>query len=197
MKKTALFNPFRLVKSFIIIIVYVVAISAILLSCSGCSNNESEPSNTDNNSSAPKSDNITNITTITSETENNEKTANDLAQAVLNSVQFPQLVEVTDKDIISDMGIDLSLAEDYSVYQQMLSVDVSEVIILKAKEGKINEVTEQLEKRKKALINDFAIYPGQVASAEATVTGSKNNIAYLICHVDAAEAEEALKKAID
>lgn len=197
MKKTALFNPFRLVKSFIIIIVYVVAISAILLSCSGCSNNESEPSNTDNNSSAPKSDNITNITTITSETENNEKTANDLAQAVLNSVQFPQLVEVTDKDIISDMGIDLSLAEDYSVYQQMLSVDVSEVIILKAKEGKINEVTEQLEKRKKALINDFANYPGQVASAEATVTGSKNNIAYLICHVDAAEAEEALKKAID
>lgn len=125
-----------------------------------------------------------------------QKTAAELADVVLNSVEFPQTVNVTDKDIIKDMGIDLSLTDDYAVIQQMLSVHVVEIIILKVKDGNMEQVIESLQNRKDSLINDFAFYPGQVESAEATVVGKKGNVAYLICHTYADTAEKTLLEEI-
>ena len=123
-----------------------------------------------------------------------DRTADELMETVLNSVQFPQLLELTDEERITDeLGIDLSLVEEYAIVQQMLSVDVCEVIILIAKdEGAVRELEAVLEARKESLINDFAFYPNQVAAAEATEVGSVMNVVYLICHEEAAEAELAL-----
>lgn len=137
------------------------------------------------------------IQNTSAEEKKPQKTAAELAQTVLDSVEFPQTVEVTDKEMIENIGIDLSLTEDFSVYQQMLSVDVVEVVILKVKDGEMETVLASLRHRKESLINDFACYPGQVESAEATVVGSKGNIAYLICHKDADTAESKLLEAID
>lgn len=123
-----------------------------------------------------------------------DKSAGELLEIVLNSVQFPQLVEVTDEDrIFGELGIDLSLVEEYAIVQQMLSVDICEVIVLIAKDGgAVGELEAVLEARKESLINDFAFYPNQVEWAEATEVGSVKNVVYLICHEEAAEAEMAL-----
>lgn len=122
-----------------------------------------------------------------------DKTAEELLSVVLDSVQFPQMVELNDEDRIADeLGIDLSLVEEHAIVQQMLSVDVSEVIVLIVKDGAVSELEGVLEKRKQSLINDFAFYPNQVASAEATEVGSVRNVVYLICHEEAAAAEEKL-----
>lgn len=121
-----------------------------------------------------------------------DKTAAELVDTVLNSVDFPQTVEINDEGRFEEMGLDLSLMEDYAAVQQMLSVDVVEVIILKAKDGETEKLVEQLRARKDSLINDFAFYPEQVESANATEVGSEGNIAYLICHADAQTAAEKL-----
>ena len=122
-----------------------------------------------------------------------DKTAGELMEVVLNSIQFPQTVELDNEDRITDeLGIDLSMVEEYAIVQQMLSVDVSEVIVLIAKDGAVSELESVLEDRKESLINDFAYYPNQVASAEATEVGSMKNVVYLICHEEAAEAEDKL-----
>lgn len=127
-----------------------------------------------------------------------DKTAGELLETVLNSVQFPQILELNDEDRIRDeIGIDLSLVEEYAIVQQMLSVDVSEVIVLIAKDGAVGELESVLEARKESLINDFAFYPNQVAAAEATEVGSVKNVVYLICHEEAAEAEAALIDAVE
>lgn len=127
-----------------------------------------------------------------------DKTAGELLSIVLDAVQFPQLLELTDEDrITEDLGIDLSLVEDYAVMQQMLSVDVSEIIILVVKDGSVGELKDVLETRKESLINDFAFYPNQVASAEATRVGSVKNVVYLICHEEAEVAEQALLAEVD
>lgn len=132
------------------------------------------------------------------ESENKtDKTAAELLNTVLNSIEFPQTIEVTDESRIAEMGIDLSLTEDYAVVQQMLSVDVVEVIILKAKDGETGRLEEQLEARKESLINDFAFYPEQVESANATKVGSEGNAVYLICHAEAATAEQKLIEEIN
>ena len=126
-----------------------------------------------------------------------DKTAAELLDIVLDSVDFPQTVEVTEEERLTDMGIDLTLTEEYAVVQQMLSVDVVEVIILKAKDGETDKLVERLEDRKDALINEFAFYPEQVASANATVVSSEKDVVYLICHVDAQTAEQQLIAAIN
>lgn len=125
-------------------------------------------------------------------TEKTEKTAAELMETVMNSIEFPPMVDLTDEERIADMGIDLSAAEDYAVKQQMLSVDVTEVIIITAKDGQVSSVEAALKNRRESLINDFAFYPEQVESTEATVVGSIKNVCYLICHVNAGTAENAL-----
>lgn len=127
-----------------------------------------------------------------------DKTAGQLLSVVMNSVQFPQTVELTDENIITDeLGIDLSLVEEYAIVQQMLSVDVTEVIILIAKDGAAGQLEDVLEARKESLINDFAFYPNQVASAEGTEVGSVRNVVYLICHEDAYIAELKLIEEVE
>lgn len=121
-----------------------------------------------------------------------DKTPAQLTETVMNSVQFPQMIELNDEKRIEEMGIDLSLAQDCSIWQQMLSVDVCEVIIIKASPENMEKVLESLNGRKEALKNYFANYPEQVESAGSTVVGSKKDIAYLICHTEADTAEEKL-----
>lgn len=128
---------------------------------------------------------------------NTDETASELLNTVLNSIEFPPTVEVTEESAFEEMGIDLSVAEDYAAVKQMLSVDVVEVIILKVKEGETESALEKLESRKESLINDFAFYPEQVESANATKVGSEGNVVYLICHVDAEKGEESLLKKIN
>ena len=130
--------------------------------------------------------------------ERTDKTAEELLSVVMNSVQFPQTVKLTDENRITDeLGIDLSLVEEYAIVQQMLSVDVSEVIILIAKDGAVNQLEDELEARKESLINDFAFYPNQVEWAEATEVGSVRNVVYLICHEDAYIAELELIEEVE
>ena len=123
-----------------------------------------------------------------------DKTAAELLEIVLNSVQFPQLVELTEEHrITGELGIDLSLVEEYAIVQQMLSVDICEVIVLIARDdGAVSELEAVLEARKESLINDFAFYPNQVEWAEATEVGSVDNVVFLICHKEAATARQRL-----
>lgn len=129
--------------------------------------------------------------------ETTDRTAAELLETVISSVEFPPTVEVTDEDTIKEMGIDLALTEEYAVVRQMLSVDVAEVIILKVKNGEEDKAEEQLKKRRESLINDFAFYPEQVESANATVVGQEKDVVYLICHIDADAAEAELLKEIN
>lgn len=144
------------------------------------------------NSSGGKED----ITTAATESAS-EQTTKELSDVVLNSVEFPATISLEDVSVLTDtIGLNLDDIEEYTVTQQMLSVDVVEIIIAKVKDGKMNAVLETLEDRKEALKTTYAFYPQQVESAEATVVGNKGQFAYLICHKDAATAEKALTEAI-
>lgn len=115
----------------------------------------------------------------------------ELADTVLNSVEFPGMMEVTESAMLdsiidfSDYGI-----TDYCVYQQMMSVHLCEIIIVRSNDTEA--VLKALNDRKDKLINQLAFYPEQQDSANATVVGKKGSVCYLIAHTDAAEAEKAL-----
>ena len=116
----------------------------------------------------------------------------ELMEIVLESADFPATIVVDEQYIEADFGLDKSDFTDYAIVQQAVSVDLSEVIILKAADGKTDRLLEQLKARKQQLNDTLAFYPNQTESAAAAVVGEKNGYVYLICHKDAAQAEKAL-----
>lgn len=121
-------------------------------------------------------------------------TCEEMAQSVLQSTQFPDMVKTDESMLSLIMDFSANGITEYSVYQQMMSVDLAELIIVRTEDTET--VTSLLEQRKQSLIQQFAAYPEQQKSAEATVVGSKGNVCYLIACKNAADAEKALKSLI-
>ena len=108
-----------------------------------------------------------------------------------DDIKIPQTMEVTDDTMLSEvMGYDMSIAEDYSVYTQLVSADLFELAVIRADDGNIDAVKKMLADRRDYLINQAAFYPAQVEAAEATIVSELNGYCFLIC----AAQSEAIEK---
>lgn len=127
--------------------------------------------------------------------ENTVLSTDELCNVVLNSIEFPAMSK-TEMTEMLEMIMDFSGygIEEYTVYQQAMSVHLCEVIVIRTND--VKATTDALEQRKDVLINQLAFYPEQQESAKNTIVGSKNNICYLITHVEAKTAEKALLEKI-
>jgi len=116
---------------------------------------------------------------------------NELADLILESAEFPAMITYTEQSDIEIFlpGIDFSGIEEIILIQQALSVHLIEVVLIKPATG---EAADFLRERQKTLREQLAFYPAQVLSAEASVVGNVHNIAFLICHEQAAEIENKL-----
>ncbi len=168
-------------------IIALLLVSGIAL-CTACNSNGTTSVNSSSDSSS-----LTESKQELSSTESLSTQA--LCDIVLNSIEFPAMSK-TEMTEMLDMIMDFSKygIEEYTVYQQAMSVHLCEVIIIRTSD--VKTTTEALEKRKDVLINQLAFYPEQQESAKNTVVGSKNNICYLITHTDAKNAEKALLQKI-
>lgn len=120
-------------------------------------------------------------------------TCGEIAEKTLadHKDDVPNTMEVTDDVMLSDvLGYDMSLADDYCVYMQMISTDLFEFTLIRAQSRNGNLINQMLEKRRDDLREKAAFYPQQVAAAEATVVGSINDVYYLICSEKAADIEK-------
>ncbi|MCL1824247.1 MAG: DUF4358 domain-containing protein, partial [Oscillospiraceae bacterium] len=121
-----------------------------------------------------------------------------LAETVLESVEFPLMTEQTDPEIIEMFtGADFNDIEEIACFQQALTVHFAEILIIKPKNGRADAVTAFLTERQQMLKNTVSAYPVQEAAIEASVVGSKYNITYFICHQNASRAEKALLEKIE
>ena len=107
--------------------------------------------------------------------------------------ELPNTMEVTDETMISDvLQYDMSIAEDYSVYMQLISTDLFEFTVIRAAKENIDAVKLMLDKRLNYLREQAAYYPSQVAAADAALTGEINGYCYLICCENAADLQKRL-----
>jgi hypothetical protein len=104
----------------------------------------------------------------------------ELAGLILESAEFPAMITSTEQN-----G-----TEEIIHIQQALSVHLIEIILITPA---TDEAVEFLKTRQKELREQLAFYPAQILSAEASVVGILHNIAYLICHEEAAEIEKTIK----
>ena len=171
-------------------IIALLLLSAIVL-CTACSNDGNNSVNSSqSNSSVTESSPDSSVSS-----DNNNLSTDELCNVVLNSIEFPATSKIEIAEML-EMIMDFSKygIEEYTVYQQAMSVHLCEVIVIRTSD--VKATTEALKQRKDVLINQLAFYPEQQESAKNTVVGSKNDICYLITHKDAETAEKALLQKI-
>lgn len=150
-------------------------------------------------STAETTETTTPATTITTTGEAATKTAAELVEAIENSVEWTMLVDIDDATILKDnflLDKDNPNYEEISVKQAGMSAAFAEIIVIKAKSGKVDDAVKDLEARKKKLIDTDAFYPEHKTLAENALVAKEGDYAYLIVHEKSTDAEKALKDAL-
>lgn len=129
------------------------------------------------------------------DTENKDISCEELALLAIDSGVFPDMVKVTEQTLLdtvmdfSGYGID-----EFSVYQQAISVELSEIVIVHSSQS--DEVEAALNDRRDALIKQYSFYPEQKESAENSVVFSLDGYSVLIAAKEPSAAIEAVKAKI-
>ncbi len=166
----------------------VIALSAITAAFTGCSGNTSS---SDSSSSSVG----TSQAESSSESQTTERTAEDLAQAVFQAIDWVSSEQITDAEIAKTMvNLDLDLLDDYSIYVPMMSVHLDEVIIVKPKAGKEEEVQKELDEHFAYIKDGAAFYPDQEIAAAGAVEGKTDDgFYYIIVNQIGSQIEEIIK----
>ena len=162
-------------KKFLATIIALSAMTAAFTGCSGNTNSSSSSSASDSSSTSSSSETSSTGTSqaeSSSEGQTTERTAEDLAQAVFQAVDWVSSEQITDAEIAKTMvNLDLDLLDDYSISGPMMSVHLDEVIIVKPKAGKEDEVKAQLDEHFAYIKDGAAFYPNQEIAAAGAVEG--------------------------
>ena len=129
------------------------------------------------------------------DSENNDISCEELALLAIDSGVFPDMVKVTEQALL-DTVMDFSQygIDEFSVYQQAISVELSEIVIVHSKQP--DKAEAALTQRREALIKQYSFYPEQKESAENSIVFSLDGYSVLIAAKEPSAAVEAVKTAI-
>ncbi|MBS7398435.1 MAG: DUF4358 domain-containing protein [Ruminiclostridium sp.] len=129
------------------------------------------------------------------DSENENISCEELALIAIDSGVFPDMVKVTEQALL-DTVMDFSQygIDEFSVYQQAISVELSEIVVVHSKQPDKTEAA--LTQRREALIKQYSFYPEQKESAENSIVFSLDGYSVLIAAKEPSAAVEAVKTAI-
>ena len=112
------------------------------------------------------------------------KTMDDF-MAAMNDLYSELTLTPIDDDMLKDLYmVDPENVEDYVGEMSMLNVQAFDILVVKAKEGKVEEVKASLEERKQNRISEFEFYPvnnNDVNTKNALVLTSGDYAILVIC----------------
>lgn len=187
--------------------IFAAVLAAILLTAcgngsSGSSVNGSSSSSTQESSSVNESGSgsTQGSSSSSGETSNGaEKRADLYAEAALNAVEFPKMTKVEAAEEI-DAFFEFNIANyaDFSLYMNVMSVNLNRVILVKPLSDKHDEVFAELEAYYNDLIENSAFYPAQESAAAGSKMGeTTDGYIYIIVHEDGETAVRAIENAVD
>ncbi len=179
-------------KKNLIAIIISLLLLTVMTGCSGNSSEEGSGSSSENTNSTEDS----NISSSSPE-DSKESEAYNLAQTVLEAVEFPEdsmSENMTPEDAMLSFSVDTELCEDYYFSVNLMRTQLNEILIAKPKEGCKEQLKEQFDAHVEYLKEQAALYEEQEVSVSGTVTGELDNgYCYIIVHENGSEAEEALE----
>lgn len=154
-------------KSLVVLIAVIIA--AMLC---GCADDVSSVQQEDSSSRSSTKWTVTKVA-------DDDISCEGLVLTALNSGDFPEMVKATDSTLL-DTIMDFSKygITDYCVYQQAISVELSEIIAVRADDT--DGVKAALQSRKDSLIKQFGTYPEQEKIVSRTVVFQKGDLCFLI-----------------
>ncbi len=176
-------------------VVALVCFALLISSLCGCADNDSASSQqsdiSSTSSSADESPSNSSTKWTPVEVADNDISCEGLVLTALNSGDFPEMAKATDSTLL-DTIMDFSQygITDYSVYQQAISVELSEVIAVRADD--VDGVYDALMARKSSLIKQFGTYPEQEKVVSQTVVFKKGDLCVLIASDEPMTAERAI-----
>ena len=150
----------------------------------GCSSGDAD-SNANSDASSSVADTVKDVS------------AKEVVDTIMKAGEWPMLQPIEDNAMLKEyMLIDAESPDFEEVYavRPMMSGVISEVIVIKAVDGKIDAAKSALEARKEKLVSTDAFYPEHKEFAENAVIETVGNYAILICHE---KTDEGLKAAQD
>lgn len=123
------------------------------------------------------------------------RTAEDLANAVFESIEWVSSEHITDAETAKMMvGLDTDLCEEYVIYVPLMSVHLDEIVIVKPKAGKEGEVQDQLDEHYDYIKESAAFYPAQEIAAAGAVKGKTDDgFYYVIVHEIGSQIADVIK----
>lgn len=100
----------------------------------------------------------------------------DKVKAAYGSSYLPN-VSMDETMVAETFNLDMSLVEDYVAEMPMIGFHPDRVLIVKAKDGKIKQVVEQLNAAREQMINDTMTYPANIEKIQSAKVVSKDNYA--------------------
>lgn len=164
----------------------VIIISVVLLTaCSNSGENSSSSTSSQTSSESVSSD--------TSDSELSESTAEKYAQAALSAVEFPKMRKISDfNEIDALFGFNAADFADFSLYTELMGVNLNKVILVKPADGKHDSVSQTLKAYFDEQIESGAYYPAQQKSAAAAQFGeTSDGYIFIVIHENAQTAVDA------
>ncbi|MGN1341451.1 MAG: DUF4358 domain-containing protein [Oscillospiraceae bacterium] len=176
-----------------------IALAAMTTAFTGCSgNNDSTNSSSSAASSGNTSEANNSGTSGASGTSENSaaeaRTAADLGMAASTCIEWGDLAQIEDEEMIGSLlDIDTALLEDYYVATAMMSVHLSEIIVVKPIAGSEDEVQAGLDEHFAYIKDGAAFYPAQEKSAAGAVQGkTEDGYYYIIVHEIGSEIADVM-----
>ena len=169
----------------------LAVLSAVIIAAMLCGCSDDVSSSVQQEDSSSRSSTKWTVTKVADD----DISCDGLVLTALNSGDFPEMVKATDSTLL-DTIMDFSKygITDYCVYQQAISVELSEVIAVRAIDA--DGVYDALQSRKESLIKQFGTYPEQAKNAEQTVVFKKGDLCFLIASEEPDKAEKAISDKI-
>ena len=147
----------------------ILACGLIATGCGGDDNKENTNDNTGNNVEQSQTENAENydisVTAIL-----------DKVKAAFGEDYLPNM-PIEEEMVKETFKLDLGLVEEYVAEMPMIGFHPDKVLIVKAKEGKIDEVVAQLEAAKTEMVENGINYPANLEKVQSTKVVSKGNYA--------------------
>ena len=175
--------------------IFLAILSAVLLTA--CNNGGSE-SESSSGSTVSTSSVIESSSASTTSSSADEKKADLYANEALNAVEFPKMKKVeTPEEIDAFFEFNTANYADFSLYMNVMSVNLNRVIIVKPLDGKHDEVFAELKAYFDDLLETGAYYPAQESSAAGAVMGeTEDGYIYIIVHENGEAAAQEIVKTV-
>ena len=152
-----------------------VSLASLILACgliaTGCGGDDNK-----DNANNPAENNIENQTENVEKNEISVTSILDKVKAAYGEDYLPN-TPIEEEMIKETFKLDLGLVDEYAAEMPMIGFHPDKVLIVKAKEGKIDEVVAQLEAARTEMVENGLNYPANLEKVQSTKVVSKGNYA--------------------